>query len=69
VVRSYPGALVERKRLITVLTSVVVKVLIGDAGSVSVSSAWSVSRSALPVRPGKCGWKTCSKWSAIVLAL
>jgi hypothetical protein len=69
VMTSYPGAFVERKRLIAALTSVTVKFLIGDVASTSVSSVCSVSRSTPPSWSGMCGWKTCSKWSASVFAL
>jgi hypothetical protein len=69
VMRSYPGAFVERKRLIAALTSVTLKFLIADAGSTSVSSACSVCCSTPPAWPGMCCWKTCSKWSASVFAL
>ena len=39
VIRSYPGALVVCRRLIAALTSVAVKFLIGDAGSISRMSS------------------------------
>ena len=55
VIRSYPGALVVCKRLIAALTSVAVKVLIGDAGSILISGAGSVSRMSSSVGSGVCG--------------
>ena len=54
-IRSYPGALVVCRQLIAALTSVAVKRLIGDAGSVLMSGAGSVSRMLSSAGLGVCG--------------
>jgi hypothetical protein len=55
VIRSYPGALVVCRQLIAALTSVAGKRLIGDAGSVLMSGAGSLSRMSSSVGSGVCG--------------
>jgi len=49
VMRSYPGAFVERSLLIATLTSATVNFSIGVAGSLVVPSGCGVSCSSLPV--------------------